>query len=105
MGINISLLGQRIRSARQDKGMDLSDLAIKVEITPESLGHIERGIRKPSLSTLILIADELDVSLDYLTGRTQQGYIHSLSETQKQVLSELVDAVMPIVKRVGDNSF
>lgn len=105
MSINTSLLGQRIRSARQDKGMDLSVLAERVEITPESLGHIERGIRKPSLSTLILIADELDVSLDYLTGRSQLGCIEGLSETHKQILTELVDAVMPIVKRVGDNSF
>lgn len=105
MAVNISLLGQRIRSARQGKGMDISALAERVGVTPESLGHIERGIRKPSLSTLILIADELDVSLDYLTGRTQKGYGHSLSEMQKQVLSEFVDAVIPIVKRVEDNSF
>lgn len=103
MSINISLLGQRIRSARQDKGIDPVDLAARAGITPESLGHIERGIRKPGLSTLILIADELDVSLDFLTGRSQMGRKDGLSETQEQLLTEFVNAVMPIIKKVGDN--
>ena len=103
MGVNIALLGQRIRSVRQEKGIDIADLAQRVGVTPESLGHIERGIRKPSLSTLILIADELDASLDYLTGRVQKISGDGLSEMQKQILAEFVDAVMPIVKRVGDN--
>lgn len=103
MSINISLLGQRIRSARQDKEIDVVDLARSVGISPESLGHIERGIRKPGLSTLILIADELNVSLDYLTGRSQMGHRDGLSETQKQILTEFVNAVMPIIKKVEDN--
>ena len=102
MAVNISLLGQRIRSARQGKGMDISALAERVGVTPESLGHIERGIRKPSLSTLILIADELDVSLDYLTGRPQIAYDDGLSDKQKHALAELLDALMPVVKKLSD---
>jgi transcriptional regulator with XRE-family HTH domain len=45
----------------------LADLA---GITQSTLSNYENGKREPAVSTLIRIAEELDVSLDELAGHT-----------------------------------
>ena len=71
MSMDKALIGQRIRAARNLRGMKAAVLAEQIEITTESLGHIECGVRGPSLQTLIRISDVLEVSLDYLVGKTR----------------------------------
>ena len=70
MDIDFILTGQRIREARKFRGWTADFLAEKVGLATESLRHIENASSKPSLQTLYKIATELDVSLDYITGRT-----------------------------------
>ena len=73
MEISAILMGQRVRSARKAKEMSTEELAEKVGVAVESIGHIECGARKPSLNLLYNIAEVLGVSLDYLTGRTENS--------------------------------
>lgn len=60
------LIGQRIRYARQQKGMTLATLAKRVNRAVSLLSQIENGKREPRLSLLQAIADELDVTSEYL---------------------------------------
>ena len=41
-----------------------------------SISHFERGKRKPNFDTLLWLARGLEVSLDYLFGRTENPYSH-----------------------------
>ena len=58
----------QLRTAR-----DLSQkaLATEIGISWRTYQNYELGLREPSLSTLIALADYYEVSLDYLTGRSK----------------------------------
>ncbi len=108
MEISTIILGQRVRSARKAKGMTTEELAEKVGVAVESIGHIECGARKPSLTLLYNIALALDTSLDYLTGIThgsndallQDCAKHNdLTPEQTQLLLELARSMAPIIKK------
>lgn len=107
MEMNVILMGRRIRTARKEQCMPAETLAERAGITPESLGHIECGVRKPSLQTLYTIAETLQVSLDYLTGRTPSsadkafGGVsaeQALTDGQEALLRELTRSMIPIIK-------
>lgn len=59
-------IGQRIRLARKNMNMTQFTLAELSSLTPTNISHIERATHKVSLPALILIANVLHVSVDYL---------------------------------------
>jgi len=58
--------GRRVRKHRLLKGWTQEMLAEQISVSTSFVGHIERGSRKPSLETVVAIANTLEVSLDYL---------------------------------------
>jgi transcriptional regulator with XRE-family HTH domain len=58
--------GARLRTARERAGVTLRGLARKLEVSPSLISQIERGNVMPSVGTLYLIANELDLMLDDL---------------------------------------
>ena len=71
MSTNLHVMGNRIRTARQFRRLTGEQLAEKLGIAVDSLRHIENGVRRPSYQLLDDISDILDVSLDYLAGKTE----------------------------------
>jgi len=61
-------IGKRIQTFRRLNGMTQAELAEKSNISLSFLGHIERGTRVLSVSTLINIWDSLHCSADHLLG-------------------------------------
>ncbi len=59
-------LGKQIRQERRAQRLTQAELAEEVGVSLSFLGHIERGTRVPSLETLVTIANQLRVSMDYL---------------------------------------
>lgn len=66
MDIDYEAIGQRIRQYRQEKRLSQELLSEKADVTPAHFSHIERGHTKPSLPTLIRIANALDITIDDL---------------------------------------
>lgn len=65
--MNISFeIGQRIRFARRQQGMNQKKLGEAVGVTTSSVGHYEIGKSKPSIEVLIKIADVCQVTVDWL---------------------------------------
>ena len=64
------ILAQRLRECRKKYGYTQIQAAIYADITERSYSNYELGARMPKLDILIRIADVYKVSLDYLTGRT-----------------------------------
>lgn len=50
--------------------MNQEQLAEKAKLPATAVSHFERGTRKPSFDNLRKLADALEVSVDYLMGRT-----------------------------------
>lgn len=108
MDIDFVLTGQRIREARYMRNLTAEVLAEKVGLATESLRHIECASSKPSLQTLYKIAYELDVSLDYITGRAPSlsdsvavdyKANYGLSDHQEEMLREVIEGIIPIISK------
>lgn len=62
--INKKAFGKKIKIARENLGLTQFELAEEIEVSPNFLGDIERGIKLPSLNKLILLSNTLKLSLD-----------------------------------------
>jgi len=59
-------LGQKIRAAREARGLTQADLAARAHVTQGYLSYLEQDQREPSLSIAARIARELEIPLDEL---------------------------------------
>ncbi|MDE6671706.1 MAG: helix-turn-helix transcriptional regulator [Ruminococcus sp.] len=66
-------IGKAIKAERQKHNMTQAELSNAVAVNRVTLARYENGTKKPSLDTLIALADVLDCSLDGLCDR--QNYI------------------------------
>ena len=64
------VLAARLRQCRKEKGLSQLQGAIYCDITEKAYQNYELMTREPRLEILIRLADFYQVSLDYLTGRT-----------------------------------
>jgi len=66
----MSVFSERLRQLRKSKKISQVALAKEVGVSSRVYQDYEYGKREAQMTTLIRIADFFDVSLDYLTGRT-----------------------------------
>ena len=59
-------LGERIRKARQIRGITQSQLSEMCDIASSYAGIIERGDKKASIDTIVKVSNALNVATDYL---------------------------------------
>ncbi|MBE6560627.1 MAG: helix-turn-helix transcriptional regulator [Ruminococcaceae bacterium] len=100
--MNLEDFGKRIKAARKRKGLTQEALAEKIDIAPTYISDIERGIKAPSLNTLVDLIKELEISADYvLQGSVDSGKEHiyneitqkldGLAPKQRQFISDFID--------------
>jgi transcriptional regulator with XRE-family HTH domain len=63
---------ERLRTARDKRGLNQTDLAKRAGLQASAISHFETGTRKPSFDNLRRLADALDVTTDYLLGRVKE---------------------------------
>lgn len=61
---------ERLRKAREQKALLQKEVAEHLSMTPRAYQYYEAGRRRPDYETLVAIADYLEVTTDYLLGRT-----------------------------------
>lgn len=66
MRLDYQGIGIRIRRLRKDKNLTQQMLAELSDLEPSNISHIERGVTKLSLPTLVSIANALDATVDEL---------------------------------------
>lgn len=59
-------IGERIKEARENKGMKAKELAQALDMSAQIVSHWENGKRIPPFETAQLLADELGVTVGYL---------------------------------------
>lgn len=92
--INKKLFGKKIKDARTDLNLTQFELAEKIGVSQNFLGDIERGIKLPSLSKLILLSNTLKVSLDFLFADSLDNILYEPEEIY------YTDKQMAIIKKV-----
>lgn len=65
-----------IKKLRIERKVTQRDIAEGIGVSPVSIQRFEYGTVRPSLDTLIALADYFDVSLDYLVGRSDDPTRH-----------------------------
>lgn len=96
--INIQI-GEQIKFAREKHKLTQEQLAEKIDVSPQYVSDLERGVVGVSISTLKRICTTLCVSSDQiLFGQTDATRVaalaeksRALSETQFLLLSEIIE--------------
>ena len=98
MKINYAMIGYRIRVSRNRIGISQQELAEKANISVTYLCSIENARKKPSLGSLMLLSEALDISLDQLiTGAIEQeeafdvaDFFDKCSDKERRYFTELL---------------
>ena len=72
--------GRRLREMRKKRGLEQASLAELSGVQSSSISNFEHGKRKPSLDTIVRLAEVLMVSIDYLVGRSESPLSHTIVE-------------------------
>ncbi len=67
----------RLRFARQLRGFSQASLGKESDLKPSAISHFETGLRSPSFENLKRLANALNISSDYLIGRTEEPALSS----------------------------
>ena len=66
--MDLSIIGERIISARTEKKLTLEKLSEQIGISRNFLWEIEAGRKAPAILTLYNIGKSLNLSIDYILG-------------------------------------
>jgi len=59
-------IGERLASLRADRGLRVVELARRAGVSPSLVSQIERGQSRPSVTTLVALADGVGAPIDAL---------------------------------------
>lgn len=88
VSIDYQIIGTRIREIRSKKKWSQAKLAEKSGVEPSYVSHIERGVAKLSLPTLISIANALGSTLDELVYDNLKKSAYISDEIINELLSD-----------------
>jgi len=100
----IMALADNMMLLRKKKGLSQAELGKKIGTSGDVIGRYERGDITPSIEAVAKIADALEVSVDYLIGKTKMVLdadtmrrmedISSLPEDNKNFLLNMIDMAL-----------
>ena len=104
-------VGARVRYFRHLRGLSQEQLALQAGINPAFLGHLERGLKSPTITTLDKLVRTLGITFELFaenTGATDQTreaamqrlqlLVRDLSAEQLNKLSDMIQAVLAFPK-------
>lgn len=88
------MFGDRLKELREDKNMNQDELASLIHLTRSAISSYETNTNVPSLEIAIKLADVFEVSLDYLTCRTDELYnLNTFDEEQKSIILDIIGVI------------
>lgn len=109
-----NILGKRIKTYRNKKGITQKELADKIGVSNAVMSRYESGTRSPDFDKLKLIANELDVSIDYLLDHDKnntdsflmnhaEGFNELPPEEQKRIEQSLLEQAEFLIAKAKKN--
>jgi len=101
-------IGERIRYFRTCQGLSQEKLALKAEINPAFLGHLERGLKSPTITTLDKIIDALNITyseffndeIDTESTDSRNFYIDIINNCIKRLSEDNLKTVADIMLKI-----
>lgn len=108
--MNLSYLGERIRTRRKELGITIEQLAEKIDIGYNHLSNIERGKKTPSLETLIKIVNALDTtadiilkdSVEYAKPHLQNDIVKGIENLDSEGLRIVSEVLSVLIKNLNE---
>ena len=97
--INFDRISKKIKQIRLQKGLTQEYIANQANVNTSHISNIENGRVKISLSTLILVCNALEVTLDYILS---DEYVHPQNSMEQSILQELRKCNLDTQKRILD---
>jgi len=113
--------GEKLRTVRERKGLTLKDVAQRANVSESLVSQVERNKLSPSIDTLLLIADVLDIDHEYLFSdyrkkrkiaiikaderesiRRNKITIHQLSSTHEITRDPSIEAFLLEIEAAGE---
>ncbi|MEK4486932.1 helix-turn-helix transcriptional regulator [Psychrobacillus sp. FSL H8-0484] len=69
----VSIVGDRIRSFRKERGLSQEELAHQASLHNTYIGQLERGEKNATIESLFKITNALEITLEELFRNTQTG--------------------------------
>ena len=66
-----TLFRRRLKAARELRRLSQAELAHRTGLQQSAVSHYETGTRRPSFTNLRRLAEAMEVTTDYLVGRSQ----------------------------------
>ena len=88
MELDYKAIGKRIKIARIKADLTQESLSALIDISPSHMSNIETGTTKVSLTTIVNIANALDVTLDDLIC---DNLVHARVQMEKDIQQSLDD--------------
>ena len=88
-------LGERLKALRIENHLRQDRVARLVNVEKSSISMYETGMRQPSYTTLVRLADVFNVTTDYLLGRTNSSPVDlsGLTAAEAAMINQLVTAM------------
>ena len=104
-----TIFGRRLKQLRDSRNWTQEHLASRAGLPSAMISHFETGRRqKPSADNLVKLANALEVTIDYLLGRTDKPQVASdrfaaafrgLTEASSETVDNVLDVVKTLVER------
>ena len=91
------LFGQRLREQRAKQHLTMEQLAEKAGLSSNFVGAIERGLKEPSLSSIVSLLNALDIPADLLL----RDYVNTASHVTDDEISKRLDGLTPMQKKAA----
>lgn len=94
----------RLGKARESRGICQNELAEKSGLTCSAISQLESGLRKPSYESLLKIANALDISCDFLVGRSELPNLYVMRvkrAANREILTRFIQVLVDMEKRDG----
>ncbi len=102
-----SVFGRRLRQARDLRELTQAQLAEKSRVSAVMISHFETGVRpSASADNLVKLSNALEVSIDYLLGRTDDtipfsGPIEAALRSLHRAPGHVLDTVITIAESLA----
>lgn len=105
--MNLTIFAQRMKQAREEKGLKQNELAKAVGVTPTTISAYEKSDdegngKKPTLENAQAIAKKLEVSLDWLCGMTDNIGATYADFSSKDYFKSLITVLMEATSNFDD---
>lgn len=85
---------RNLQNVRESRNMTQVGLAMKAEISQQSITYYETGTRCASMEVAVKLANILNTRIDYLIGRDESMHkYYQLRQEDKETINRMIDSL------------